>query len=347
MNSIKKKFSVIHLLSWLLIFLFFLWVFWDEGGGRYNPLIMAGTIFLIGVPVFYSHLFLLTRYWNRRRYALYLPGLMLILFSAPFLFLFSLSITTKDWSNFPVQYFPFLVLTFVFITLSWIAKAIENWFINTLKREKLEKQAMKAELSYLKSQINPHFLFNTLNNIHTLAYKNSPSTPEAIMRLSSLMRYMLYDSNSTTVSLKREVDYLQDFISLQQLRYKKAPVVDLEILGDADVCFIAPLLFIHLLENAYKHSPAQLAAGDIKVRVEIKENSLTFSICNPVGTKKITSPEPGGIGLTNLRKRLQLLYPDKHSLEVNSSEGLFTVLLSINNLQAQNHERQTELLHSR
>ena len=110
----------------------------------------------------------------------------------------------------------------IFIFLSWLARVTENLVINTIKKEQLEKQAVEAELYYLKSQINPHFLFNTLNNIHTLVYKQAPAAPEAVMRLASLMRYMIYESNSPMVPLAREMEYLQDYMGLQQLRYKQS-----------------------------------------------------------------------------------------------------------------------------
>src|SRR5690349_22929420 len=138
-----------------------------------------------------------------------------------------------------------------FIFLSWLARVTETLVINTIKKEQLEKQAVEAELYYLKSQINPHFLFNTLNNIHTLVYKQAPAAPDAVMQLASLMRYMIYESNAPTVPLTREIAYLQDYVSLQQLRYKQSPIVDLTIECKTEACHIAPLLFIHLLENAY------------------------------------------------------------------------------------------------
>lgn len=348
MDDIKKKFQIFHLLGLLLVYLFFIWVFWGEGDDRYNPFIMAGMLLLACAPLFYSHVYLLNHFWSKKKWGLYGAGLLMIVAIGPFLIMAAVGIASEEWAAFPVPYFPFLILTLIIIILSWGARVTENWFINTLKRETLEKQAMQAELSYLKSQINPHFLFNTLNNIHTLAYKNSPLTAEAIMRLSSLMRYMLYDSNAQTVPVSREIDYLQDFINLQQLRYQQGPLVDLAVAGDVENCFVAPLLFIHLLENAYKHSPAALAEGDIKIRIKVQGSSLSFSIQNPIGRKKPADVhEPGGIGLANLRKRLQLLYPDQHQLSVSNLDDLFVVILDIKGLQAQTNERQAELLYRR
>jgi LytS/YehU family sensor histidine kinase len=141
--------------------------------------------------------------------------------------------------------------------------------------------------------------------------------------------------------------YLQDYISLQQLRYKNAPVVDLCIAGETNGCFIAPLLFIHFLENAYKHSPARLEPGDIQVKVEIKENTLVFIIQNPVATKHANPlNKPGGVGLPNIRKRLALLYPEHHSLEINGSDKIFTVTLRIRGLHLQVHERKAKMLYN-
>jgi LytS/YehU family sensor histidine kinase len=166
------------------------------------------------------------------------------------------------------------------------------------------------------------------------------------MHLASLMRYMIYESNAATVPLAREMDYLQDYVSLQQLRYKQSPVVNLHIAGQAASCYIAPLLFIHLLENAYKHSPARLEPGDLKVQVEIQAETLTFSVQNPIAKKSASSlEEPGGIGLPNVRKRLALLYPDQHTLTIQNTGETFTVHLTINGLHAQAHERQAHLLH--
>ena len=235
----------------------------------------------------------------------------------------------------------------LFLFLSGLARVTHNLIINTIKKEELEKQAVQAELYYLKSQINPHFLFNTLNNIHTLVYKQAPEAPEAVMRLSSLMRYMIYESNATVVPLSREMNYLQDYISLQQLRYQIAPVVDLKITGDTDTCYIAPLLFIHFLENAYKHSPAHLGPGAIKVCVEIKENTLTFNIQNHINKNKgILLEELGGIGLPNIQKRLTLLYPGQHNLEIDNSGEIFSVTLKIFDLHLHAHERKANLLYN-
>ncbi|HEX2533308.1 MAG TPA: sensor histidine kinase [Chitinophagaceae bacterium] len=297
--------------------------------------------------VFYGHRILMIRYPGRKRYGAYLLWLAALVATGPSFYLLFHYRRFATWDLFS-EYYIISVFSVVlpFVFLSWLARVTENLVINTFKKEQLEKQAVESELHYLKSQINPHFLFNTLNNIHTLAYKQAPTAPQAITRLASLMRYMIYESNAPTVPLSREMEYLQDYVSLQQLRYKEKGVADVRIEGAAEACTIAPLLFIHLLENAYKHSPAGLRPGDLKVRVEVQDGVLTFSVQNPVGARRAPAfDEPGGIGLPNVRKRLALLYPGQHTLDIHPAAGTFTVVLTIHGLQSPLHEAKAHLLY--
>jgi sensor histidine kinase YesM len=333
MERITRIFKRIHITSWVLIFFFFCWVLHTEGHDHW--FLSAAGLVGSGIVVFYSHFYILTRFFNRGRILGYFLGLLLILIMGPFVFIWLDVPEITDWYSFREQYFTSLgSFVLIALVLSGIARLTENWFLNAVRKESLEKQAMRAELAYLKAQINPHFLFNTLNNIHALAYKQSPSTTDAIMQLSTLMRYMLYESNADTVPLEREIEYLRNFIGLQQLRYKTTPVVQIDIDGDPATCKVAPLLFIHLLENAYKHSPAQLNAHDIQIKIVVKEGALVFSIRNPIGkaSRTIMSEESSGIGLLNVQKRLALLYPDQHTFQVTDAGNTFRVDLKINNL---------------
>ena len=339
MDRIKKVFVVIHLVLWMLLtFLVAFQLSEDE------PYWLRVTIGFIGTAlyVFYRHFFLLLRYATKGKKRGYFSRLLVIILTGPFPFLFLRYAKTDAFNpDLLVASYSMLFISVVplFIFLSWLARVTENLVLNTVKKEQLEKQAVEAQLYYLKSQINPHFLFNTLNNIHTLVYKQAPSAPDAVMQLASLMRYMIYESNAPLVPLKREMDYLQDYVSLQQLRYKQGPVLDLQIKGDTGACQIAPLLFIHLLENTYKHSPARLDTGDLKVSVEVKEDLLIFQAQNPVGKNPTNSiDEPGGIGLPNLRKRLALLYPGRHILEIHHTAETFSIILKINGVQMQSNE---------
>jgi len=332
MERIKKLFVLIHIFVWMLFSMFVVLQLKEDKSFQW---LNAAVVFLLtDLYVFYSHFFLLTRYagsGKRKAYFLRLAGIVL---TGPFIFALLHYLDGKADHLF-YEYYGMALLTIlpIFIFLSWLARVTENLVLNTIKKEQLEKQAVEAELYYLRSQINPHFLFNTLNNIHTLVYKQAPAAPEAVMRLASLMRYMIYESNAHLVPLSREIDYLKDYVSLQQLRYRNNPVVDLEMKGETGSCNVAPLLFIHLLENAYKHSPARLEAGDIKVSMIVDQKSLIFNIQNPVNkTPGNGLDEPGGIGLQNVRKRLALLYPDRHELEISSTSDKFAIVLKISGI---------------
>lgn len=330
MERIKNVFLVVHVVLWTL-FALLLALQLSQDNSHWFRLTVG--VWLSCFYVFYMHFFLLTRYSGKKKRGAYFMQLAIILLTGNFpylLFHYKNLFTSGDF----FEYYATSTLSFVviFMFLSWLARVTENLVVNTVKKELLEKQAVEAELSYLKSQINPHFLFNTLNNIHALVYKQAATAPEAVMQLASLMRYMIYESNSQTVPLSREMAYLQDYVSLQQLRYKPLPVVDLKIEGPTETCHVAPLLFIHLLENAYKHSPAGISPGDIKVRVKVIEDALTFSVQNLLGKSPVHALEPGGIGLPNVRKRLALLYPGQHTFEIYNDDKTFTVVLQIRGL---------------
>ncbi|MBB1286028.1 histidine kinase [Flavisolibacter sp. BT320] len=342
MNRINRIFTAVHIFPWTV---YAGAVFWDilVCGSAFRPNVYLGVL-LLGLYVFYCHFFILTKYLNKRKYRAYFLGLIPILLTGPFPFLLFISRADDPYR----EEAPSMAVAAMaaFLVLSFLVRITQNLIINIIKREQSKKQAINTELVYLKTQINPHFLFNTLNNIHTLVYTQSASAPDAVMRLSSLMRYMLYESNAATVPLSTEIDYLKDYIALQQLRYKLSPVVDFHIEGSIESCHVAPLLFIHLLENAYKHSPARLEAGSIKVKITVTENELFFTVQNPVANKRDDSlEEPGGIGLTNVQKRLQLLYPNRHHLEINQNEDIFTVALKITGIQKGVNDRKADLLY--
>lgn len=344
MNRIKRVFRLVHIVLWVL---FSMLAALQLSQRHSNWPVMTGGFTLTCLYVFYGHFALLTRHSGKKKTAAYYLTIAAIILTSPFIYLIFYDSRRDNPNSFFDQYIIHLIsIVLPFIFLSWLARVTEHLVINTVKKEQLEKGAVEAELYYLKSQMAPHFLFNTLNNIHTLVYKQSPAAPEAVMQLASLMRYMIYESNAPTAPLNRELEYLLDYMSLQQLRYKVSPVVELKIEGDTSVCQVAPLLFIHLLENAYKHSPALLAPGALKVWVEVKEETLTFSVQNPVGKKgTATINEPGGIGLPNVRKRLALLYPGQHTLDIKDTGDTFTVVLNIIGLHSQPHERKTHLLY--
>jgi len=202
-----------------------------------------------------------------------------------------------------------------------------DWFVNERVQRDLENQRLSAELAFLKSQINPHFLFNSLNSIYSLAYQRSDTTPEAILKLSEIMRYMLYECNDNTVDLSKELQYLQNFIDLQKIRFGNKAYIDFKIEGNVSNQKIVPLLLIAFIENAFKHGVANDEASPIKLLISVNKEHLQFFIQNKKHTNNMDAA--GGIGLNNVKRRLDLLYPGKYNLDIRDEKDTYTCELSL------------------
>lgn len=218
------------------------------------------------------------------------------------------------------------------ITMS--LKLVKHWYENERLAKDLEKLNTETELKYLKSQINPHFLFNSLNSIYALSLKKSDLTPELILKLSDILRYILYEGSEKKVSLAQEVKYLQSFLELEKVRHGDRMALDIEIKGDVDGNEIAPMLLIPFVENSFKHGLGKDAAsGFVHVVLDVEDNTLKFAITNskPKNGHRLSNEKgyTGGIGLKNVKKRLNLLYPNKHDLSVKDTENEFNVSLQL------------------
>lgn len=198
------------------------------------------------------------------------------------------------------------------------------------KTVRLEKEKLELERDFLKAQLNPHFLFNTLNNLYGLSLRKDTQTPEVITQLSEMMRYTLYESNTERVPLKKELDYLQNYVQLEKMRYKKDASINCEI-DDSNVgnLQIAPLLTFTYVENAFRYGLNKKNGGFIKLFISIKNDIFYFSIQNDKKEKQKVSLV-AGIGLENAKKRLELHYAGKHNLTIADTGKIFSVELSIN-----------------
>lgn len=215
---------------------------------------------------------------------------------------------------------------------STLYKIINDWAFHQKEKIDLKRQSLQSELNFLKSQINPHFLFNTLNSLYALTLKKSDKAPEIVLRLSEMMRYMLYECNEPKVSLSKEMKYLNNYLELERLRHGQNFKIDLNIDGEVDGQLIAPLLFIPFLENSFKHGmDSHLDKGYVDIDIEIQDDKLNLEVENSKSIlKSKKSKNSGGIGLVNVKRRLELVYPDKHELKLNNSEEQFNVSLKLN-----------------
>jgi LytS/YehU family sensor histidine kinase len=220
-------------------------------------------------------------------------------------------------------------LVIITATYAFLIRFMIDWFDSQKLKDELINQRQSSELALLRSQVNPHFLFNTLNNIYSLVYKKSEEAPAAVMKLSSIMRYMLYDATGDSVPLDKEIDYLKSFIELQKLRITHEGFVALTVEGETDNRTIAPMLLIPFVENAFKHGGKNHTPG-ISIHLEVNQGQILFEISNYMKKNQFAQKdEVGGIGLQNTKRRLELLYPSKHNLRIEEDGEKFHVKLII------------------
>ncbi len=223
---------------------------------------------------------------------------------------------------------------FRLVVITGIYAVLINFTIRLFETQKLKadmvNQNQASELSLLRSQLNPHFLFNTLNNIYSLVCKKSDNASEAVMKLSSIMRYALYDSNTDKVLLEKEIDFLKSFIELQQIRLKTENFSEFSISGNIEGIMVAPMLFIPFVENAFKHGSKKVISPGVKIELNILKDKINFEVMNFLRKNdQINKDSFGGIGLQNIKRRLELVYKDKHKLEIEKKDDRYFVKLEI------------------
>jgi two-component system LytT family sensor kinase len=222
-----------------------------------------------------------------------------------------------------------LVIFFIIMALSVAIRTVEQYQYTERKVVVAEAGKASAELSFLKAQINPHFLFNTLNNIYTLSVTNNEHTPDSIMKLSNIMRYVTDDVSEDFVRLQSEIDCLGDYISLQQLRLGSKTKVNFNISGNAGYQKIAPLILISFVENAFKYGISKQESSEIDININITDEEIVFYCGNKIFRNKASAHERTGIGIANSKQRLEQLYAQKHQLIISDDGEKFSVRLTL------------------
>ena len=333
----RYKAVLLHVLIWLLILIFLVFIF-SRNENLEEAVIILVYFGLVNITIFYiNYFYILPKYLNSRRYlGCTLSIVFLILFSS--LFKYGLATLFSDVvlvggheRKYRITFFEYYVGSVFtgtfFVFLSTASKFTVDWFVNEKVRKNLENEKLSAELSFLKSQINPHFLFNSLNNIYSLAYQHSEKTPEAILKLSEMMRYMLQESNEVKVELSKEIRYLENYIELQKLRFKDGAYVSMKIEGDDMEQRIVPLILIAFVENAFKHGVASDPENPITILVNTWPGHLKFNVSNKKSVQN--KDQASGIGLSNVKRRLDLLYPGRYVLEVYEEKDLYNCKLEL------------------
>ena len=222
-----------------------------------------------------------------------------------------------------------LYYTSVFLPVGMVFFFVQHGRHADAMRYRLETSYREAELKFLRSQVNPHFLFNTINNVYALVSTEDPNALPALDKLSGLLRYSLY-AQDETVPVDREWNYLQDLIHLESLRIPNWVCPEISVNPGSQDWQIPPLLLVPLVENAFKHGQFDCPHRPLQIELVANEKSLHFTVINPVRDKDCRMDTIGGIGLNNVRKRLDLLYPQRHTLEAGQKDGFFRVDLTLN-----------------
>lgn len=326
-----------HVLFWVSTISYLMWV--AHGSGRISlaaSIVIFVVFGVINIGLFYlNYLYFIPKYLDQKQYKKYT---LILLVSIVVLALAKCGITYDfrdiiyaheggKMPSFGALFIGSALTNVFFIFLSSALKFSIDWFLNERVQRDLETQRLTAELAFLKSQINPHFLFNSLNSIYSLAYQKSDTTPEAILKLSEIMRYMLYESNDNKVELEKELQYLQNYIDLQKIRFGDKAFVDFKITGEVGTQKIVPLLLIAFIENAFKHGVASDPSKPIILRINLDGSKLHFYMENK---KHMNNRDmEGGVGLANVQRRLELLYPGNYSLTIHDEPQVYTCELSL------------------
>lgn len=287
----------------------------------------------------YLHLWiLLETYLFRQRFGQYFIGLALVLLFANFIQSFLLLFLPVPRFMYDNQVPQFISTTqslqyiFTCIAVVGVTGALEvlrHYYQELTRRQEVEKQHIATELQLLKAQIHPHFFFNTLNSLYGLALEQSEHTPASILRLSELMNFVLYEAKAKDVPLQREMEIIEDYIALEKLRYGERVQVAINKSGSLTEWRIPGLLLLPFVENAFKHGVSpETGQAWLNLSLQAEPKQLKWVVENSIGTSTKPNQSPG-LGLENVRRRLELLYPDQHRLEILEEEDVFMVVLEL------------------
>ncbi|WP_378173867.1 sensor histidine kinase [Aquimarina sp. SS2-1] len=314
--------------KWLqnvVIWLFLLFIFLMVVQAENRFLTSLAFIAFIMPPIYISNLKILPLFFSKHK----VLGVILFLLNMMFFTILGVILLSNFFNNFQwkmfLNVFGAILLVILFGTALKLAR--DSFF-----RRQEEKE---AELKLLKAQLNPHFLFNTLNNLYGLSVVKSEKLPDLMLKLSDLLRYSLYETKEMFVYIEKEIKYLENYISLEKIRLEDKADIQLNVSGNTSGKKIAPMLFIVFVENSFKHlGTIESSKSKVAVNIEIRDEKLVFSCMNTIDTLETENNnlEKGksGIGLQNAKKRLDLMYPDKYQLEIDKSGDSYRVELILN-----------------
>jgi two-component system, LytTR family, sensor kinase len=323
-----------HLIFWTFMYMPHILMFAGVTGKPPRGIVMFAFlgVLLIDMGLVYFNLyFLIPKFFLKRRYWNYILWGIGLMIADSFFSTAIVPFLLSDGKNFAPSLEAF-VESFV-LTTNVLGTAVGFNIIKRFLRaqarvKELETTGLKAELAYLKNQINPHFLFNSLNNIYVQARTAPNDASESILQLSDLLRYQLYDCTKDRVNLNDEIEYLENYLKIDKLRKTRAEL-DFEVHGTPNGVKVAPFLFIPFIENALKHGISLENESFIKILFDIRPNELVFEIANSKPQQPMMAHLKGGIGLANISRRLDILYPNAYQLDIDNQKTVYKVRLAI------------------
>lgn len=330
MMSVRSKYFSpgLHLVIWAALFSVPMIVFHKIDTGLPNGFFIIGNLYHIGL--FYLNAFYLyPRFLTRKRWPLYLVFLGIIVWGSYYLkvglmmLLYPGSLTEGLYAGF------FLFPPIPFLIASIIYRLVTDRILAERAGKEAQAERLASELKFLRSQVSPHFLFNVLTNMVSLARQKSALLEPALIQLADMLRYMLYDTNGERFPVAKEIEYLHNYIELQQLRFGEDVRVTVEIDNEAPSCTMEPMLLIPFVENAFKHGIGLVKDPYIHISLQVKEQYLHFRVVNNYDRGNTAKDKNSGIGLANVRNRLRLLYGEKHNLSIRDNGEVYEATLKI------------------
>lgn len=338
------KYKIPHLITWIIISFILTFMNYDPEVSLFPQFISVLVGSGLAFPACrYAALKLVPRYLYRRKIGKFSGAILLLaLINSIFtylivLFLYHLNTGLPMFRSFSIVVtlsFSILLFNLMIISISCIAKIISDRFFMEQQLLEIEKEKISTELNFLRSQVNPHFLFNVMNTIYFQIDKTNTNARASIEKLSEMLRYQLYECTSDKIDIVKEVEYIRNYVSMQTLRMEKGTDIKLLIDDNLSGFFIAPLLLLPLIENSFKHISNFKESDQNQIQISVKKQEMNVLLIEAVNTydpfivqKHLL--QTGGLGLQNLKRRLELLYPGKHELQINKEADTFKTVLKL------------------
>lgn len=340
-------YKILHVLLWLVVWLSTFITYYSATDPLLPQVCNAAMVIIVStIPFYITGYILIPKYLYRKRYFRFVTFLLsLVIFSGLFMMIavrsvdhyFNHSVLIVPTNNPALLKFDINIFTWTSLIAAFGSGGLKIMIDSFRLRKRLfevEKEKITTELNFLRSQINPHFLFNLINTIYFQIDKNNKDARASVEKLSEMLRYRLYECTTDKIEIKKELDYIKNYVAVQTLRMEKGSDVQLQIDDKIDNFKIAPLLILPIVENAFKHVSNFKEVSQNKIHIVLTRNDTKNFIVETINTYDKTNGvnflmQSGGLGVQNLRRRLELLYPNQHELTVDQLNGLYITTLKI------------------